>query len=507
MFIESLESRIAPSGVVHIDYTAKSLTLKDTIGEDSTLTITGLPSGAITITPDAETRLIVGGSELGLGVPFTAPVFFGAINAALGGGADSLTLQGEFPGAVKADLGGGKNELKFDTASILGAFTLKGGADADDVTFGGTNIFANSVAVNLGNGENYVYGGAGLTVGKNLTLQGGAGFSAMNLTFNDVTVGGNIVFTGVGSSNQFGISVAGSLHVGGSIAVTSVAPSDGESAFFLSSVGDISIGGNVSFKSSDTDHVVLNLSAFGSFHIGGGVKIDTGKLAGVNAVTIHADDTLFIGKAVAMTTSNQMRPTIYGSSAAAPSWIGGGLTIKGGSFASITLDGTIAGKVNIALDGNHPVASTLSSATPEGRLRLLGAASISTTGAGSGTTLVDNVFAYSSVTIKDAGGARTVAVQDSLIIGALTIDTGAGVDLVRLEATGDPGSLFLFGPLTVKTGAGLDNIILGGNDPGTGVTTIGNKILIDGGPDFADYSVGLASIIDGNPVVKNVNVN
>jgi hypothetical protein len=136
-------------------------------------------------------------------------------------------------------------------------------------------------------------------------------------------------------------------------------------------------------------------------------------------------------------------------------------------------------------------------------LRLLSAVTISTFG-NVGSTLVDNVFAFSSVTIKDGAGARTISVQDSLIIGALTIDSGAGVDTVRLETTGDPGSLYLSGPLSIKTGAGLDVILVGGNDPGTGVTATLGKIFVDGGPDLADYSVGQASLLQGIPVLKNI---
>ena len=73
---------------------------------------------------------------------------------------------------------------------------------------------------------------------------------------------------------------------------------------------------------------------------------------------------------------------------------------------------------------------------------------------------MDNVFAESSVTIKDGAGTRLVAVQDSLIRGALTIDTGGGVDTVRLEATGDPGNLHLLSALKILTGSGLDVILI-----------------------------------------------
>ena len=30
------------------------------------------------------------------------------------------------------------------------------------------------------------------------------------------------------------------------------------------------------------------------------------------------------------------------------------------------------------------------------------------------------------------------------------------------------------------------------------------KIFVDGGPDLANYAVGLSSQLDGNPVIKNV---
>jgi hypothetical protein len=507
MFIEMLEPRIAPSGVVDVIYTGKSLTIKDPLGDDSTLTVTGSTAGAITITPDATTGLRVNGSDLSAGIPITLPFFAGAVSVAMGGGADTLTLSGHFVGAVKVDLGAGNNLFTLESTNISGALSVKGGPQSDGLQFLGANIFAKNFTANLGDGDNNLFGGTSLTVGKNLTLQGGTGSNAMVMNFMDVHVGGHVLFSGKGTNNQLGIQSWETVTIGGSITMSSIAPLDGESVFSLFGTEGVFVGGNVTMKTTDTDHVVLGMGAFSrSMHITGSVNINAGKLAGVNALSVFAGETLFIGKALTIITSDEMRPEVRGTSAAGPSFIGGAVTIKGGRTATIAMDGTIAGKVNVAIDGSHANPVALTSATADGTLRLLGAVNISTSTTANGTTLVDNVFAESSVTIKDGTGGRLVAVQDSLIKGALTIDTGGGVDTVRLEGTGDPGSLYLLAALRILTGAGLDTIIIGGNDPGTGVTFAVGKIFVDGGPDLAELALGGASLIQGVPVLKNLVV-
>jgi hypothetical protein len=507
MFIEILEPRIAPSGVVDVIYTSKSMTIKDLLGDDSTLAIVGSTAGSITITPDGTTALRINGSDQSAGIPITLPFFTGSVSVAMGGGADTVTMSGHFVGAVKVDLGAGNNLFTLDSTDVSGEFSVKGGAEADGLQFIGGNSFAKSFTANLGNGGNNLFAGlTSLTVGKNLTLQGGTEFNAMIMNFENVHVGGNVLFAGKGTNNQLGIQASETVTIGGSITMSSIAPLDGESVFILSGNEGLLVGGNVTMKSTDTDHVVFGMGSLsGTVHVTGRVNINVGKLAGVNALSVTAGETLFIGKSLTILTSNEMRPEVRGTSAAGPSFIGGAVTIKGGHSATIAMDGTIAGKVNVAIDGSHPNPVALTSATADGTLRILGAVNVSTsTVTGNGATLVDNVFAESSVTIKDGAGTRLVSVQDSLIRGALTIDTGGGADTVRLEATGDPGNLHLLSALKIVTGAGLDVILIGGNDPGTGVTFAIAKIFVDGGADLANYAVGMASLVQGTPVLKNV---
>jgi hypothetical protein len=503
MFIEILEPRIAPSGLVELVFTQKLLTLKDLVGGDSELTITATATGELTIAPDAATALKLQGSILADGAPLTLPFFAGGINAALGLGADALTLSGHFVGGVKVDLGGGANSFTLADANIAGNLALKGGAFQDSLYFDGDNTVAGAFTPNLGNGDNFVSGGAAsLTIGKNLTVQGGTGYNGLNLTLLDLNVGGNVLFKGAGTHNQLNI-FAGTLKIAGSVSLIST---NGVEVGFALSGNEIFVGGNVTMKSADCIHVNVGLvSSPGSIYVGGNVSINTGKLAELNPIPIVAGETLFIGKALTITASKEMRVEVRGNSTPAPSFIGGALTINGARTAVIQVDGTIAGKVNVAVTGDDVVATVLTGATIEGTLRLLSPVSISTsTATGGGTTIIDNIFADSSITVKDGAGTRRVEIHDALIAGALTIDTGAGADTVILQASDDRGNLYLLGALKILTGAGLDAITMGGNDPNTGVSTRGTAIFIDGGLDLATYTVGTASLLDGVPVLKNL---
>jgi hypothetical protein len=141
MFIEFLEPRIAPAGLIDVIISGKSLIIKDTTGDDSTLEIEGSTTGSITITPDAATGLRVNGSVLTVGNSFTQPFFAGSVSVGMAGGADTLTLGGHFSGPVKVDLGADNNFINFDSASISGAVTVKGGPQDDGIQFLGNNTF------------------------------------------------------------------------------------------------------------------------------------------------------------------------------------------------------------------------------------------------------------------------------------------------------------------------------------------------------------------------------
>jgi hypothetical protein len=505
MFIEMLEPRIAPSGVVELVFTQKLLTLKDPVGTDSTLSITASASGELTITPDAATALKLEGTVLADGQALMLPFFSGGINAALGVGADHVTFSGHFAGDVKVDLGNGNNFLTLDGANISRGFLLKGGADQDFVQFNGSNLVAGAFSANFGNGENYVFGGlTSLTVGKNLTLQGGTGYNGLSLNFGSLNVGGNVRFTGNGTHNQLNISTSDEIRIGGSLSLIST--NGVEVGFNIFGNNGVFIGGNVMMKAADVVHVNAGLgSSAGSVHVSGTVSINTGKLAGINPLYVTAGQTLFIGKSLTILASPDLRPEVRGSDENGPSFIGGAVTIKGARTASITMDGTIAGKLNVSVIGGDGRNLFVASATPEGTLRLMGAVSISTSGStANGLTFIDHVVAESSFTIKDAGGDRVVEIHDALIAGALSIDTGAGADTVTLVSSGDQGNLCLLGALKILTGAGLDAISLGGNDPGTGVSSRGASIRVDGGSDLATYVVGTASLLEAVPVLKNL---
>jgi hypothetical protein len=511
MFIEPLESRIAPAGIIDIVLTGKTLIIKQAPGEDSEIAVSMDAAGVLTVDPDATTALRFDRSTFLPGEARTFQDFGRGISVSLSDGADIVTLSGQFPGPVNVDLGTGFNTVQLAGVVVTGAFNFKGGPDVDLMLINHHNSFYGNFTANFGDGDDQISRNtidpSNFTVGKNLTVLGGAGFNDLVLRADHVHVAGNALFKGNGNANNEGFDGRDSLRIDGSVTMLSTpgilgTPLVGQTVQNLSSQNLIFVGGNVKLTSGDADLVRQDIYCEGRVHVGGSVSLISAKGPRLNPLTLVANDTLYVGKSVTVIGNDQLQLELQGTNESGESYIGGALTAKGLRGAKVMLDGVIAGKTTLTLGGKATVQAWLTPASAGGSIRLLGAVQISTPLATTGTTQINNALLESGLTIKDGAGARTVTLFDSSLLGSVAIDTGGGVDTVQLATAGSGVGLSVYGPVKILSGAGADTIALGGDIPGTGLFTY-RSVLVDGGVDLAVVTTGTVSNLKIAPVLKN----
>jgi hypothetical protein len=512
MFIEPLESRIAPAGVIDITLTGKALMIKQAPGEDSEIAVSMDVTGALVVAPDATTTLRFDLSTFAPGDLLTFRDFGRGVSIFLSDGADVVRLTGQFPGPVTVDLGTGNNTVELAGVTITGAFNFKGGPQGDVMLTNHHNSFLGNFTANFGDGDDQISRNtvdpSNFTVGKNLTVLGGAGLNDLILRANHVHVAGNALFKGHGTTNNQGFDGLDSLRIGGSVTmlstpgISSMPLNPGQTVQSLFSNNLIFVGGNVKLTSGAADLVRQDIFSGGRVHVGGGVSMISAKGPRLNPLQLIANDTLYVGKSVTVIGNDELQLELQGTNESGESYIGGALTAKGLRGARVMLDGVIAGKTTLTLGGKASVLASLTPASADGSIRLLGAVQISTPFAATGTTQINHASLESSLTIKDGAGTRTVSLFDSLILGGVSIDTGGGVDTVQLATAGSEAGLSIYAPVKILTGAGADTIALGGDTPGTGLFTY-RTVLVDGGADLATMTIGSTSNLKIAPVIKN----
>lgn len=267
--------------------------------------VTGLVSGSGYFTPPAVT--ITGGAGAGA----TATAVITAASANLGPAGDNLKvnmLAGTSPLFITLDTG------------LVGSLTVQGNNGARSIGFdGGDNSIGGALTLSVGTGIQTIQlaANADLTVGRNATLNLGAGNDALeatnsinvagnvyiyastgNDTFTtdvDVSVDGSIILNGVNSVN-----VAGALTVGGNYTSTSTA--EGVATSF--STGGATVGGNFTYYSGnrmdqvDLDGAVIDGTLYvslGTNILGGDSLVDiSGAIIGGN-VNVNAGQTFVSG--------------------------------------------------------------------------------------------------------------------------------------------------------------------------------------------------------------------
>lgn len=457
--------------------------------------------GDLSITTDGKTG---GTNVVNLGNRFLTVLGKTTIKST-GAAVDTYSIaagQLQLVGAVSADLGEGANTLDFTsvTTSTLGALAYKGGAGDDKLTVGGTTPFTivGLTDVKLGDGTNefseaYVnYTGQTLAFGGGLAVTGGKGADVVSFNVFDLAIGGKGAKLTLGDGantallqGNYSVSIYGKFTSTSGVGDTTVTITGsagansflnlrgGVSATFGAGKGSLDlqasrleVSGGVTFsaKGAGDDHLNLAAAVIG---IKGAITA-TGDAGALN-VDVLTDYPVDIGS-VSITTK-----------------AGGGSThITGGGniYGKFTYNGgTGANNLDLGRDVGYPV------------LFFYDAFSV-TSKAATGTESLNlrHITALAAFNAKLGGAINTISLDDTSILGAVAIDTGAGNDVISVgRDTNASDGVAFHGPVKILTGTGDDTVNLGAPntvqffvpvastliDAGDGNDTVNNNLVFD----------------------------
>ncbi|MHA3773181.1 hypothetical protein ACXR0O_16735 [Verrucomicrobiota bacterium sgz303538] len=526
--IELLESRIAPAGVVTLDFDKFGYVLTgDAAANDLRITQDG---NEITIVPQNGTQILnkLGGDSVPSDATLGIVMFLNRLSIDMGGGADVLTLQDlSLPGDLRIDTGFNDN---------------LGTNDLDTVEI------------------------SRLRVAGNLTVNAWGG--AFDVRDNIFYVGGNAdIFS---SAHTFTTEV-NSFFVGGNFKA-SVALGQSTDRFSLNALSFI-VYNNFDFApdifavDAPADAISMEISDLfnvgGSFHVAkskfgnGSLTIDvdvmdvTGKLfidnqsadkslnfnLSANALQLHSGITV-ASKSTAPTTVDAFAELVkidgpvsvkLPKSAGELSIVANNLFIKGnvnlvtGGTGNLRIEGPgdILGKISATL-GNGSGEVSVKGGVGFSRLFFNGLkvttpAKLPASAVGANIT-VDAVRIFGPSTMLLGPGADTVNMNDGDFFGPVFVSTGNGNDLVNLHTTGSSDSVF-YGGAGVALGNGDDILTLGKVNVATAgagptVTFFGPKAF-DGGSGNDTYVVDGRNVeflkspakpVQSSPLVRNFEI-
>lgn len=204
--IESLESRIAPAGLITVTFNNGALELTSDNGSHD-FSLRMLDATTIQLLGTGGTLFHMDGSMDSDTLLLTAPIKSLAVT--LGSDADSFQLSGvNVAGDITIDLGNGLNALTLDTISTKRGLEIKGGNAGDDIEVeGGLTSVKKDLVLDLGDGENGFHPQAALLdVGGMLAYTGGSGTDNISLD-GTLKVKGSAEFKLGAGTNGFGSQV------------------------------------------------------------------------------------------------------------------------------------------------------------------------------------------------------------------------------------------------------------------------------------------------------------
>ena len=431
--LETLESRLAPAGVVALSLSASgALSIAgDSLANDLQITESG-NQWTISAQAGGDTLFKMNGGPLLPSITFAAPL---SLSASLGGGHDELLISAALlPGNLSIDGGEGNDAVDLTSTSIGGTASVRLGNGHDYFTAGGDLFFAKGLSVDLGTGQN-TFDVNAKTLLANGAISAVAGGTAIDkqtfiLAAELADVKGAVTLrTSTASATEFEIGAlsSDSLRVTGGLSLIAGAGDD-----------QVTLAGNIETLST----LAINLG-HGANHL---VSSSTG-LIKANALSYaggsHLDSITFAGQSLRivgnMTFAGGAGTNLLDLNPALSLSIGGGLLYTGGTGSdTLLIDGPsaqIGGLVNMSAGaGNNALGLNAISAS-------VGAVSFS---AGAGNDIVDvgeHTGASSLVTVRGAvtvnagSGSADIMVRDADLYGNLTINTAVafgGIDTVRL---------------------------------------------------------------------------
>jgi hypothetical protein len=377
-YIESLEPRLAPAGIITVSQsngtliftgdgsdnameitspTLNVLSIKDPhAGEEGAVPtlfrIAGQADSSTLVLPTFQSiKVILGGGN----DEFNASALFmnGAVTVLGGDGNDEISLSGTYNGAILLD-GGNANDKLGISGVINNTVTMKGGTGDDEVFFGSGN-YARGITADLGAGSNdfTLYSDATANIFGNISVSASGGATNTQSYFIGIETGsitGSVSFkTAAGSADHFfGGDETDVLTIYGNLTVTGAAGADAVLFAGKVSVGNavnLNLGAGANFASNGITggESLLSFIGLGSLNYTGTTGTDqlyfdvaefivAGNLnfnggAGVNSVALINSTGTLIGGAMNYTggTGNDQM-NLEGAELT----LGGKLTFKGG---------------------------------------------------------------------------------------------------------------------------------------------------------------------------------
>lgn len=502
--IEYLEPRIAPAGLIDVILSGGNIILKTVTGTDGdeSAVITLPSAGSLTITPGASVGVRFNGITSAPGLPLTVSGFTGDLRVSLGGGNDSLTLDGgAYPGDVAVNLGDGRdrvfdglitepgrNFLFAEGVSTNGAFSVRAGRHADTIEITGASVlFGGSVALNLGGGANslmvaaaettiagnaqvfagsgsdlFVFKGAKLLVEGSLTAVSGAGSDTVQFTpqMADLSVGGSLSIASKGSRSAIleqSITGVAAVTVGGSLKMKA-GTGDRVTQSIAGTIGALGIGGRIDFSATTpTTHIQALSSSGASVEVEGAVRFASRAIAANQTLSISAATTAMLSDDIVLTGGTQVVLAVAGQ-------IGGGVQITTGfgrNAAVSVSDAEIAGAVRVVTRDTFGFTAAISLED----LGVTGDIAIRS-GIGDSTVRVNQLDAASRFTASLGDGENQFRIeQDSLVgdttfHGAVVLTGGRDADTFLIGKTGIDAVAFLATAIADGRG-GLDTVTEG----------------------------------------------
>jgi hypothetical protein len=531
--LESLESRLAPAGIVSLSLsTSGALTITgDALANDLQITESG-NDWTIASQVGGDTLFKMNGGPALSSITFAAPL---SIKASLGAGNDDVLIsEAIIPGTVSIDGGEGDDVVDLTSTSIGGATAIRLGNGHDYFTAGGDLFFAKGFSVDLGNGQN-TFDVNATTLLSNGSISAVAGGSAVEqqtfiLAAELGDVKGSVTLrTSTASFTDFEIGALtdDSLRVTGNLTLTAAAGDDLVTlAGNIETLGTFAIGlghGANSVLTNDAALIKANtLNYAGGSHqdsvtfanevlqVTGNMSFNGG--AGTNLLDLNPASSMSIGGRLSYSGGNGNDTLLIDG----PSAIIGGVVSMAASsgnnaFGLNAISGSIGAFSYSAAAGND-VVDVGESTGVSSLVTVRGNVSINT-GAGSADVMVRDADIYGNLTVNTAvafGGIDTVRlidsdfrgnvginlagtaesdviVRDGIFDRAVTINTGGGDDYVAFDTDTDVSSIYSIfdGYVRINLGAGND-IFAAGSNPA--VDTVGNDfnsyVDVNGGTGY-----------------------
>ncbi len=514
--IESLESRIAPAGLVLATYNAVTRELTIT-GDDSNNSVTVFQTGPTSwrVEGNEDAALV----NTSINVAGEERFEIGAIaklTVQLAGGNDVLELVNlRSLKSLSVDTGAGNDVVETMGLVVKGNATFSMGTGLDAVDLDGlvAAVSGNLSVMDGGDGLTFTFGAASSTVGGAVQFTGGAGADALLMaTDTNLKIGRQVEFIGNGGLDRLEFGNQGAVSIGRDALGRSVIYQGGSAAdrigigsskvALLGSVEMTGMGGNdtldidgglVSVGRSvagvsvfldggqGADQIDLqgaSFSALGQVYLDGGTEADKLDLTGIHRLVLKAG--LRVGGGAGADLLDISAESLA---------VTGNVQFDGGDDADTAIikgDGTITGSVSLILGA---AASGIQSADIRSRsglpgsLKISGAVVVDATLAAA-TTLdfakLTNIKVGGVVSLLMGDGASFLDIDNLVVGGAFSIDTRGGNDDVQIERDATFGTSLFRKLATIMLGGGSDTLFIGKDSKNNRVIFMGD-VSADGG--------------------------